>query len=205
MSLTSRSSGFIILVIISCILGAVEGSALCYIFSGLNAVWLVITFCFGLVLLGSLVWTYYYFKTVEPYASSGIRPMPSIRPYHGFPSASQENNRDDALHEALKASKYPLERKINILKAIINGLRQNGKVTYKDVYDYLHFLDGSYQENEIKEAFEFLSQPLYVIKQENDGEYKLAVSKNELKERLWLLSQIFLESSTKNALPTKPE
>ena len=205
MSVISKSLGFIILVIISSILGAVEGSALCYIFSNLDIVWLEITFGFGLLLLGSLVWAYYCFKKAEPYASIGIKSSPSIRPYHRLSSTSQENNLDNIMLDALKASKYPFERKINILKAIINGIRLNGKVTYKAVYDYLHSLDSSYQEDEVREAFEFLLQPLSVIRQKKEGEYKLAMSKNELKERLWLLSQIFLESSTKNALPTKSE
>jgi len=88
----SRSLGFIILVIISSILGAVEGSALCYIFSNLNTVYLVITLGLGLLLIGSLVWVYYYIKGGKPYASNGIKSASSTRHYHRLLSAFQENN-----------------------------------------------------------------------------------------------------------------
>jgi hypothetical protein len=194
----SRSSGLIITVIISSILGAVEGSLLCYIFSNLNTVWLGITLGFGLLLTGISVWGYYYFK-------EAIKAAPSIRPYPRLHSTSQRNNPNDALLDALKASKYPIERKINILETIIKVINQDGKVTYRNVYDRLHLLDSSYQEDEVKDAFEFLARPLLVIKQEKEGEYKLALSTYELKETLWCLSKIFLEPSTKSVVSTKRE
>lgn len=99
MSAMPRYPTFFIGIIISCILGAVEGSVLCYIFSGLNQVWLVITSSFGLVLTGSLVWVYYYFKNAEPYASDGVRSASSTRPYRRLPSTALEESRDDASKE----------------------------------------------------------------------------------------------------------
>ena len=205
MDVASKSSGFIIIIVLSSMLGALEGSALCYLFSNFGTVWLVLTLSFGLLLTGSLSWVYYYFKGAEHYASKGIRPAFLARPYYGLSSTSQESKSDDMMLDALKASKYPLERRISVLKAITNGIRRDGKITFEDVYRYLHSLDSSYQEDEVREAFEFLSQPLSVIKQEKDGKYVLALSKNELNDRLWVLSQIFLRRSTPGILPAKPE
>jgi hypothetical protein len=62
MSMMTRGSGFFILALISSILGAFEGSALCYLFSGFSVGWLAITLSFGLALLGSLVWARNYLK-----------------------------------------------------------------------------------------------------------------------------------------------
>jgi hypothetical protein len=201
----SKSTGFIILIVLSSILGALEGSALCYIFSNFGKVWLILTLSFGLLLMGSLSWVYYYFKGAEYYTSRGIRPAFLTRPYQKQPSASKESKLEGMMLDALKASRYPLERRISVLKAIINGIRRDGKVTFEDVYRHLHSLDSSYQEDEVRDAFEFLSQPLLVIKQEKDGRYALALSKNELSERLWVLSQIFLRPPTQSILPAKPE
>ena len=50
----SKSSGFIIIIVISSILGALEGSALSYIFSGFQLIWLAITLSFGLLLMAAL-------------------------------------------------------------------------------------------------------------------------------------------------------
>ena len=126
-------------------------------------------------------------------------------PPHRLPSTSQESKSENMMLEALKASKYPLERKIRILKTIIKGIGRDGKVRFEDVYDHLHALDESYQEDEIRDAFEFLSYPLLVIKQEENGRYVRAFSKNELNERLWLLSQVFLQASANSVLPANPE
>ncbi len=57
-----RYPAFFIGIAISGILGATLGSILCYVFSGLNVVWLMISLIFGLVLLGSLIWAYHYFR-----------------------------------------------------------------------------------------------------------------------------------------------
>lgn len=205
MSWISRYPAFIIMVILASIFGAVEGSALCFIFSNLNPVWLEITLGFGLLFTGSLARAYYYFKEAEPYTSNGMRSVPSTQTYQRSPSTVQRNIKDSTLLEAFKASKYPVERKINILKVIINVIYSDGKVTFEDAYSYLHSVDSSYQEDEVREAFELLLQPLLVLKQEKEGEYKLAISRHELRERLWLLSQIFLGPSTERVLPTKPE
>lgn len=132
--------------------------------------------------------------------------MPSHKPYMRFPAASPATEAaavSNPFQDAIKASKYPVERKIKVLKAIINSIHEDGNVTFEGVYNYIQSVDVSYQPDEVKEAFDLLSGPLFVIKQEREGEYKLAMSMNELKERLWLLSKIFLESSNKSALPTK--
>ena len=205
MNTISRSSGFIIIIALSSILGALEGSVLCYLFSNFSTVWLIFTLSFGLLLAGSLSWVYNYFKRAEYYTSSGIRPAFQTRPSHGQPSTPQENKMGDVMLDAIRASRYPLERRISVLKAITNRIRRDEKVTFEDVYHHLHSLDSSYQEDEVRDAFEFLSQPLNVIKQERDGKYVLALGKNELDERLWLLSRIFLQPSTQSVLPTKPE
>jgi len=106
--------------------------------------------------------------------------------------------------DKIEPSTKVFERKLNILKAIIDGIHRDGKVTYKDVYHHLHFLDSSYQENEVRDAFEFLSQPLLIIRQEKESEYKPTLSTDELKERIWLLAQLFLEPSIESVPLTKP-
>lgn len=204
MDALSRDAGFFVLIALSSMLGAAEGSLLCYIFSDLSVVWLVITLGFGLLLMCGSVGTYRYFKETEPYVSSGIRSASSTRPYRRFPLTSQQGNLDGALLDALRASRYPLERKIGILRAIVSLIRLDGKVTFEGAYRYLCSLDGSYQEDEVRDAFELLLQPLLIIKQEKDGEYRFAMNRHELRERLWLLSQVFLESSTESSLPVKP-
>jgi len=116
---------------------------------------------------------------------------------------SGENSTDNIMLDALKASKYPSQRTFNILKEIVNGILREGKVTFEDVYHQLHSLDSSYQEDEVRNAFDILSQPLFVIKQEKKGSYVLALGKHELNERLWLLNKIFLQSSTERTFPSE--
>jgi len=205
MNVISKYPAFVIMVIVSSILGAVEGSFLCYMFSGFNPVWLAATLGFGILLTGSLIKVYYYFERTEPYSSNGIKLTPSIQPNRRSPTAAPENNPNNALLDAFKDSKYPIERRINILKTTINILSRDETVTCEDAYRYIHSRDASYQLDEVKDAFELLSQPLLVVKQEKDGEYKLAVSRHELRERLWVLSRIFLEPPREDILPTKPE
>ena len=202
--MTLRYPGFAIIIILSSILGAVEGSVVCYIFSDFNLIWLGILLVFGLLFMGSLVGVYKYFKGIEVFTSNGINSRFPTKSYYGETAASREKTFDKTLMGAIKASEYSFGRKIKILKVVVDRLLADGKVKYTDMYAYLHSLDNSYQHDELRDALKLLSQPLLVIKQEKE-EYELAISKHELRERLWMLSQIFLEHTNESEFQTKTE
>ena len=83
-------------------------------------------------------------------------------------------------------------------------MRQDGKGTFQEVYISLRISDSSYQEDEAKEALEFLTQPLLMIRQETDGTYTIAMSMYESKERLWFISQALPEPSTRESSQPSP-
>lgn len=68
----SRCSVFVIVLVLSSILGMMEGFALCFIFSN-NSIYLVATLGLGLLLVASSVSAYYYFKKTEAFVSNGMR------------------------------------------------------------------------------------------------------------------------------------
>lgn len=200
-----RPLGFIILVVVSAVLGGLEGSVLCFVFSGLSVFWLEVTLCFGLLLLASLVWAYWCFKNALPYVGFGLRPLESTRPRGWILGAARGGAVDGVMGDAVRSSGLPLERRIHVLRVIVDGFRLRGRVSFAGVLDYLRSVDGSFQEDEVREAFEFLLRAPAVIKEDGVGEYVLVVGRSELRERLWLLSKVFLGSSSKSVLPTKSE
>ena len=153
----------------------------------------------------SLIWAYKCFKNATPYSGFGLRPLKSARPHNLASRAARGGEVEGLMRDAVKASGLPLERKLRILRVIIDGFNLGGHVSFAGVLDYLRSVDGSFHEDEVKEAFEFLLRPPAVIREDGVGEYVLVVERNELRERLWLLSKLFLGSSSKNVLPTKPE
>jgi HSP20 family molecular chaperone IbpA len=75
MESSSRFSIFVIILVLSSILGLVEGFAICYIFS-YNTLYLAATLGFSLLLVSSSVWFYYYFKKVGSYSLNGLKLAP---------------------------------------------------------------------------------------------------------------------------------
>ena len=63
----SKYPAFMILIIISFIVGLLEGIVLMYMFSGYSHTYLVILIVLGLLLASVLVYVYRYFKQITPY------------------------------------------------------------------------------------------------------------------------------------------
>ncbi|MDQ1279689.1 MAG: hypothetical protein QG670_951 [Thermoproteota archaeon] len=196
--------GLMILVVVSAVLGGFEGSILCFVFSGFGAFWFGVTLGFGLLLLVSLVWAYRCFKNAVPYVGFGIRPMKSASPEGWVPRVALKED-DGVMGDAVKASGLPLERRLRILRVIVDGFNLKETVSFTDVLNYLHSMDRSFLDDEVRDAFEFLLRPPAVIRDDGVREYVLVVGRNELRERLWLLSKVFLESSSRRVFPTKSE
>lgn len=67
MNAISKYPAFMILIIISAIVGMFEGAILVYLFSGYTHTYLVITIGLGLLLISILVYVYRSFKKIKPY------------------------------------------------------------------------------------------------------------------------------------------
>jgi HSP20 family molecular chaperone IbpA len=97
MNVFSRCFGFFIMLILSSILGLLQGFTICYLFSS-NTIYLMAAFFSGLVLGGSVVSVYYYFKKIEPYTLNGIKPEPIF--------STHNSNDESAVIRELENTKF---------------------------------------------------------------------------------------------------
>lgn len=90
---------------------------------------------------------------------------------------------------AVEPSTKSFERQLWIAKEIIGGLKRKSKVSLKEVYHYLHFRDDTVTEQEVRDAFNLLTEPVHVLRAEEQETYSLASDTDSLRRKVWMLSQ----------------